>query len=359
VAKSAKKIGEMPYQVHALGSPTEVMERYMFPVLVEMTMTAKKHLPPDRPLHLFGAGHPMMFAMAVAMGCDLFDSAAYALYAKDERYLTNRGTSQLKDLEYFPCSCPICKKNSAPEVKEMTKGERTRLLTEHNLHACLTEIDVIKQAIHAGNLWELMEARARSHPQMMSAFKTLSRYSDEFEKGTPEFKGKGVFYYDYNSLPRPQISRHIRRMKQNYSISSSHSKLILFTAPPIRPFTSYHPFQRLRKEISSIKKIDEVTICFVAAPYGIVPEHLAETYPLSQYEIAEPLDHQTIHYTVDTVVDYLQNTKFQSVILVSNDSILGRQLRESIKENIVNVQDVHGDPWSKETTQIIIQLLSE
>ena len=29
VAKSAKKIGDMPFDIHALGSPTEVMERYM------------------------------------------------------------------------------------------------------------------------------------------------------------------------------------------------------------------------------------------------------------------------------------------------------------------------------------------
>jgi 7-cyano-7-deazaguanine tRNA-ribosyltransferase len=349
----------MPYHVHALGSPTEVMERYMFPVLVEMTMTAKKHLPPDRPLHLFGAGHPMMFSMAVAMGCDLFDSAAYALYAKDERYLTNRGTSQLKDLEYFPCSCPICRKHSVLEVKEMTKGERTRLLTEHNLHACLTEIEIIKQAIHEGNLWELLEARARSHPQMMSAFKTLSKYSDEFEKGTPEFKGKGIFYYDYNSLPRPQITRHIRRMKQNYRTHSIHNKLILFTAPPIRPFTSYQPFQRLRKEISHEKTRDEVTVFFVAAPYGIVPEHLAETYPLSQYEMAEPLDRQTIQYTIDNVVDYLQNTNFQSILLVTKDSILGNQLKKILNEKIENIQSIHGDPWSSETSKIILRLLRE
>ena len=67
VAKSAHKIGAMPYQIHALGSPTEVMERYMFPVLIDMIVAAKRKLPPDRPLHLFGAGHPMMFSLAVAL----------------------------------------------------------------------------------------------------------------------------------------------------------------------------------------------------------------------------------------------------------------------------------------------------
>ena len=108
VAKSAVKMGKLPFQVHALGSPTEVMESYRFDVLVDMIMTAKTNLPVERPLHLFGAGHPFMFSLAVALGCDFFDSAAYALYARENRYMTENGTWRLNELDYFPCSCPKC-----------------------------------------------------------------------------------------------------------------------------------------------------------------------------------------------------------------------------------------------------------
>ena len=110
VAESAKRMGELPFQIHALGSPTPVMEQYLFRTLVDMIVSAKQNLPPDRPLHLFGAGHPFMFSLAVALGCDTFDSAAYALFARNEKYLTNYGTILLKDLKYFPCSCPGCQK---------------------------------------------------------------------------------------------------------------------------------------------------------------------------------------------------------------------------------------------------------
>ncbi|KON30707.1 7-cyano-7-deazaguanine tRNA-ribosyltransferase, partial [miscellaneous Crenarchaeota group-1 archaeon SG8-32-1] len=110
VAKSAKEMGKLPFQVHALGSPTPVMEQYKFDVLVDMIITAKMNLPPDRPLHLFGAGHPFMFSLAVALGCDLFDSAAYALFARQDRYLTESGTIRLDEMAYFPCSCPVCNK---------------------------------------------------------------------------------------------------------------------------------------------------------------------------------------------------------------------------------------------------------
>jgi len=102
VAKSAKAMSKLPFQIHALGSPTEVMESYRYDVLVDMIMTAKMNLPPERPLHLFGAGHPHMMALAVALGCDLFDSAAYALYAREERYMTENGTWRLGEMDYFP-----------------------------------------------------------------------------------------------------------------------------------------------------------------------------------------------------------------------------------------------------------------
>jgi len=105
VSYSASEMAKLPFAIYALGSPTQVMEQYVFDYLVDMTMTAKMNLPPDKPLHLFGAGHAFMFALVVAMGCDIFDSAAYAIYARDRKYMTNRGTERLESLEYFPCSC--------------------------------------------------------------------------------------------------------------------------------------------------------------------------------------------------------------------------------------------------------------
>lgn len=124
VAHSARQMSKLPFQIHALGSPTEVMERYRFDVLVDMIMTAKMNLPPDRPLHLFGAGHPFMFSLAVALGCDLFDSAAYSIYAKEDRYMTENGTHRLNELEYFPCTCPRCTRTTPKQVKELLEKER-------------------------------------------------------------------------------------------------------------------------------------------------------------------------------------------------------------------------------------------
>ncbi len=356
VARSARLVGEMPYDVHALGSPTEVMERYMYPVLVDMTMTAKLNIPAERPLHLFGAGHPMVFAMSVAMGCDLFDSAAYVLYAKDERYLTDRGTVQLKDLQYLPCNCPVCRSHTADGLKAMPRGERQRLLAEHNLHATMTEIDVVKQAIVEGRLWDLVEARARGHPQMTSALKRLSTYREHLERGSHGFKGRGVFYYDYHSLAKPEVTRYSRQLINNYGRPEGKTTLLLIPAPPEKPFNTYPGYLRLREGLQP--RLEEIHVCFVAAPYGVVPESLAETYPLSQYEIAEPLDHETREFTVDKTVEYVEATGHQKVVLVRGGDPFDERLEEAIRSSIPSLLVLRpGTMWERETGEQVLRLL--
>ena len=86
----------------ALGSPVEFMESYQYKLLAEMIVAAKKNIPTSIPLHLFGAGHPLTIPLAVALGCDTFDSASYILYAKHDRVITEDGTRRLDELEYFP-----------------------------------------------------------------------------------------------------------------------------------------------------------------------------------------------------------------------------------------------------------------
>jgi 7-cyano-7-deazaguanine tRNA-ribosyltransferase len=328
VAKSAKRIGEMPFDIHALGSPTEVMERYMYPVLVDMAMTAKLNAPVERPIHLFGAGHPNILAMSVAMGYDLFDSAAYAIFAKDDRYLTNRGTYIFKDLLYLPCSCTVCRNRSPEDLRELPKGERERIIAEHNLHVTMTEMETIKQAIAEGSLWDLVETRAKGHPQMTSALKTLIKYSKYLEEGSPGFKGKGVFYYDYHSLAKPEVIRYQKKLLNNYQRPENKDIQILLTAPTIKPYNQSKGFKKLKKITEEFN--DRIHYCFIAAPYGLIPEHLAETYPTSQYQISEPLDYETVQHTVDNILEYLEKHSLKHTVILCKDTQLDKELIERL-----------------------------
>jgi len=356
VARSARLVGELAYDVHALGSPTEVMERYMYPVLVDMVMAAKLNLPPERPLHLFGAGHPMVFAMSVAMGCDLFDSAAYALYAKDDRYMTSRGTTQLQDLQYLPCSCPVCRSHTAEDLKAMPRGERQRRLAEHNLYATVSEIDTVKQAIVEGRLYDLVETRAKGHPQMTAALKRLTAYREHLERGSHGFKGRGVFYHDYHSLAKPEVTRYTRRLIENYGRPEEKPALLLLPAPPEKPFNTYPGYLRLREGLQP--RLGEMHVCFVAAPYGAVPASLAETYPLSQYEIAEPLDHETRLFTVEKTVEYVEAAYHQKVVLVRGNDPLDNLLEAALRETAVQLLVLRPETlWETETGEKVLKLL--
>src|SRR5699024_12818002 len=135
----------------------------------------------DRRVHLVGARYAFLFARAVALGCDLFDSAAYALYARDDRYLTVRGTDRLATLDYLPCECPVCVEYTPDDLRALADDERETRLAEHNLYVSFGELRRIKQAIRRGNLLELVEARVRGHPAIIDGYRALLDHVDLLE----------------------------------------------------------------------------------------------------------------------------------------------------------------------------------
>ena len=199
--------------VFPVGAVVPLLEAYRYADVVDVTAAAKRGLEPDAPVHLFGAGHPMMFALATALGCDLFDSAAYALYARDGRYLTVQGTEHVENLEYFPCSCPVCADRTPEQLRSLPETERERALAEHNLHVTLEEIRRIRQAIRDGELLELVETRARSHPTMLDGYRALLDHADQLERTDPASK-TAFFHLSGESARRPEVIRHHRRLSR-------------------------------------------------------------------------------------------------------------------------------------------------
>ncbi len=365
VERSAREMARMPFPIYALGSPTEVMERYMFTILVDMIVAAKANLPPDRPFHLFGAGHPMMFSLAVALGCDMFDSAAYAIYARDERYLLPYGTARLRDLSYLPCPCPICRRYEADEIREMAREERVRVLTEHNLYASMAEVDAVRQAISEGALWELLEARSRSHPSLHSALKRLSRYSGLLERVSPSPKGRGIFIFDSASLSRPQVTRHLRRLEENYTRPPEAHRLLLIKAPRAKPYGRSPQYQRLLKAMGELgEEASTIHICFYAIPFGAVPEELSETYPLSQFEASHPMDRETMAFASSQVTRYLEGKGYSQALLLGGTEEFDHLVMERFEEacrrlGIPYLTLKDREPWGEAALEGLMKALKE
>lgn len=330
VAHSARQMSKLPFQIHALGSPTEVMERYRFDVLVDMIMTAKMNLPPDRPLHLFGAGHPIMFALAVALGCDLFDSAAYALYAREGRYMTEDGTHRLIELKHFPCTCPRCTETSPDRTMQLPDKERETFLAEHNLYVCAAEIRRIKQAVRDGRLWEHMETRAHAHPALYTAARKLAGYRDFIEKHSPATKPSGLFFYNSLSLTRPEVAHHRKRLIERYTPPKQAENLILIPQTTTKPFHKSREYKRIKRKLK--QELAKAHICFYAAPFGVVPIELDEVYPLSQHETAMPFDEDTIRHVADQTADYILRTEYRKVTLITDTQTWGKAIEKAVKK---------------------------
>ena len=364
ISKSAKELGKLPFQIHALGSPTPVMEQYQFEVLVDMIMAAKMNLPLERPLHLFGAGHPFMFSLAIALGCDMFDSAAYAIYARENRYMTEYGTFRLEELEWLPCSCPICTRHDAEDLREMPKNEREKLLAEHNLYVCFEELRRVKQAIVEGRLWEHLEMRCHSHPALLSALKKLGKYADYIEKHTPVTKKSGLFYFGHLDLIRPEVIRHRRKIMKNYSPPERTKILVLLPQTREKPFHKAREQRRFRKLIEEKlgESAEKLHICTYAAPFGVVPNEIDEIYPLSQHEAAVPLDIETIEYVAQQVASYIEQTKYEKVFLLDIEEWKGRieaSCRSVCKKKRIKLFTFKAEKWDRLAAENFAGLISE
>ena len=366
VAYSAATIGEMDFQISALGSPTQVMERYLFSVLVDMIMTAKQNTPFEKPFHLFGAGHPFMLSFAVAMGCDLFDSAAYALYARQDKYMTDYGTSRLRTMEYFPCSCDVCSKQTPKDLREMPPWERERLLARHNLYAVFTELRRIKQAIREGRLWELLEIRSRSHPSLLDALKRLQDYRRFLEVHSPSSKGRGVFFYGATGLARPAVLRHQIKLSK-WQPPRNYRVLVFLPPPTSKPFHRSREIKRVLRFVENeVENMDALQFCVYVAPFGVVPLELDDVYPLSQFEASFPLDVETKDYVINQIRTYILkgNHECKGVVLHCETDAFGKRLIRECEDACSKrgltflASEVTEKTWSKQSIESLVSQIS-
>ncbi len=278
----AEQLSKLGLDVHPIGGVVPLMESYMFGDLANIIVASKKGLDPSRPVHLFGAGHPMVFPMAVLLGCDMFDSASYAKFAREDRFMFPTGTRSLEDMHELACECQACRTTSADELKGMSPSDRTRIIARHNLEISLTEIRRIKNAIHEGSIWELVESRARAHPSLLEALKGLGRHSSFLERFEPAGRRGAFFYCGPESCHRPVVSRYQERFFARYR--RPDAKVLVGFSEAGKPYARAYA-----KEIAEISaKVDAAFV--VASFFGPVPMELDEYYPIAQSVVPDDLD---------------------------------------------------------------------
>ena len=317
VAKSTRGLIKMGYKMLALGSPVEFMESYEYRLLAEMIVAAKKQIPHNIPLHLFGAGHPLTIPFAVALGCDTFDSASYMLYAKQSRYIAEDGTRNLSEIVVFPCHCKVCSEFTPDELRQLESSEKINQLAIHNLYAIKLEVDKVKQAIHEGRLWEYVVKKARAHPKLFEMVQVMTENVEFLKISTPKFKEKAVFLFDKEDQFRPEVqSFHeiVRKFK------SRKKKILVTKESSTKPGYLSYQYANLERKT---RDFDEFQICQYNPQLGLIPIEISDVFPAAHHETSrlnfDPKEFPEFEKTWKT---FFENNKFLEIRYDKEDSFL-------------------------------------
>jgi 7-cyano-7-deazaguanine tRNA-ribosyltransferase len=330
VRYSAISLDKMGFNIFGLGSPVELMEAYEFSILAQMISTMKRSIP-AQPIHLFGAGHPLTIPLVVALGCDMFDSASYMLYAKDNRYMYANGTIRLEEISYFPCCCSTCTQYTVGEMLALDIEKRTTELAKHNLYVLKGEVSAVKQAIMQGRLWEYVMQKARSHPKLFEAIQLFKNY-ELLDEGTSLFKDKALFLFDAIDQYRPEV-RRFQNIVSNFR--SKNKKLILYPEPPVHPFYCTKEYSRL------VKRFKEAQICTYNPFLGVIPSEICDIYPASHNLIPKSIlsrcskeDYPTF---IESLTKFMAANHFEETIIIA-DSFMRKMLAN---DNNTTIRDPH------------------
>jgi len=303
--KCACELSSMDADLYPIGAVVPLMESYHYKELVDVVMNSIMYLPDSVPRHLMGAGHPMIFALAVAMGCDLFDSAAYILYAEDDRLLSTRGTFKLENLQEMPCSCEVCCKYTPDDLRAMPKEKRRDLIARHNLHVSFAELRLIRQAIYEGSLMELVEERCRAHPALLDAVRQLANYNDDLEKYDPRSKKSAFFYTGCESLSRAEVLRHHQKLIQMPKkrdlviLPPTHKPYSKFISGKLGEFYAYGSGHNA--------DLDDADFMVLDVPFGLIPLEIDEVYPLSQNASPKIRDKDSIEFLKNFIFEFAKD----------------------------------------------------
>ncbi|MGC8681418.1 MAG: tRNA guanosine(15) transglycosylase TgtA, partial [Thermoplasmata archaeon] len=264
--RSAKLMNSLDLDYYPIGGVVPLLESYRYSEIVDIVMASKLNIDFGKPVHLFGAGHPMVFAISALMGVDFFDSSSYVKYARDDRVIFPDGTRYLSELKYVPYPSPYLNRYDIEDIKKMDREERFGIISRHNLHVTIEELERIKNAIYEGTVWEYAEERCRSHPSLYNALKELYKYKEKLERFENLSRVHPFYYTGPESLQRPSVLRIEKRIIDRYKYK--RKSCIVINDKDTDKIMKY------------IKNIDSHFL--VKTPFGYVPYELLFIYPIIQ-----------------------------------------------------------------------------
>lgn len=229
-------------------------------------------------LYAPGLGEPNDLAVLAYCGVDLVDATPLSFAAAQGRFLSPDGSADASELSEPECACLACGEEAPAALDE----ERLR---RHNQWAARQELGRVRNAIARGQLRELVESRARSHPEKAALVRRLDARYDFFEERAPVESETSVFATTKESLRRPAIERYRRRVVERYTPSSAARVLLLLPCSARKPYGASQSHRKFSDTLwrSGATSLTEEWI--VTSPMGIVPRPLERAWPAARYDV--------------------------------------------------------------------------
>ncbi len=290
------------FAVHPIGGIVPLMEKQRYLELFRILLAARSTIPPNRPIHMFGCGHPILFPLCIALGVDLFDSAAYALFARDDRLLTPTGTVKLGDLNEWTHNSSTLFQHTPSEVREMEKEQRSTLLAHHNLEVTQAELARCREAVRNGTIWQLAEQRSHASAKLREAFEWVLEQMEEPAEGpvgesvlrtiasTNPVRGTAEqFSDDIDSRPHllhlnALLAMRWRRPGSWWDGSDEKAERVVILSGAEPPWRD----SALGSAVSALAE-EPRSILLISTPVGLIPFTLEDVSPWCHVECSDEL----------------------------------------------------------------------
>jgi 7-cyano-7-deazaguanine tRNA-ribosyltransferase len=175
--------------------------------------------------------------------------------------------------------------------------------------------------------------RLHAHPALLSALKRVRTHAGFLEKFSPTAKSSGFFYLDSVGLARPEITHYRNRLSERYMPPQNAELLLLVPQTRNKPFHKAPEFKKIRQLLRSLGLLSgQIHICVYCAPFGVVPLELDEVYPLSQHEVALPLDLETVNYVAYQTAQYIDSHQYRNVALLNDSKLWDDTVKKAVKQ---------------------------
>ena len=301
---------------------------------VRSLVRLRKQIGYSKLLYVPGMMDASNLAILTYMGIDLFDTALIAY--QSSRSIISRAEG-------------VFSQDNAKWAAR--QGEN---ILELNLRNSWEELQLTKRMIEIGRLRELVEMRVHATPWNVAALRILDEQFYEHQEMHAPVVGPRFYANAKQSLVRPDVVRHRRRVAERYRPAAHKKVLLLIPCSAKKPYFLSKSHQTFRNVLSSVPNSTIVQELIITSPLGAVPRELELFYPCAQYEIPVTghwdLEEQAM---VRELTAHVASLGFEQVI-----SHLGSE-GDIVMDAVECVDTSHGSPTSRDALARLQETLTD